>query len=530
MDNKVVKALLFLILALSLVMIYDRVSGGAGFGSLGSKNKIDEVYDLVKGAYVDDVEDSSLSRMAIEGLLSGLDPHSIYLTKDEVSSNEEEMKGEFEGIGIEFQMISDTVNVVSVMAGGPSEKAGLMPGDKIVMIDGTSAVKMDTDKIRKKIKGREGTAVKISVVRYGTKDLKSLMIKRGKIPVKSVTAGFMLDNKTGYLNIVRFGEKTSSEVLDMLNSLRAKGMTQVVLDLRNNPGGYLQEAVKIADFFLDGSKVIVSTKGRISQANDVLKAEQTFVFEKMPLVILINRSSASASEILAGAIQDWDRGLVIGERSFGKGLVQQQIELSDGSAVRLTIAKYYTPLGRSIQRNYDDKMKYYDEVAHREEEEDSLGVIGDTPVKDLPVFHTPAKRKLLGGGGITPDYKAGKYENSKGTLALFRSNYYSQVSLAWFEQNGEGIRKKYKTVEDFGKNFSFLPADEIFFRNFAERFGTTGEITDGDVLSVRIKAEIARYLWQQQGFYYVYMTSDETVNKAVSLMSEAASIAKLAQN
>lgn len=528
MDNKVVKTLLFLVLALSLLMIYDRISGGAGIGSFGNKTKIDEVYDLVKGAYVDDVEDSSLSRMAIEGLLSGLDPHSIYLTRDEVSSNEEEMKGEFEGIGIEFQVISDTVNVVSVMAGGPSEKAGLMPGDKIVMIDGTTAVKLDTDKIRKKIKGKEGTEVKISVVRYGAKDLKILMIKRGKIPVRSVTAGFMLDEKTGYLNIVRFGEKTSTEVLDMLNSLRAKGMSQVVLDLRNNPGGYLQEAVKIADFFLDGSKVIVSTKGRISQANDVLKAEKTFVFEKMPLVILINRSSASASEILAGAIQDWDRGLVIGERSFGKGLVQQQIELSDGSAVRLTIAKYYTPLGRSIQRNYDDKIKYYDEVSHREEE-DSLGVIGDTPVKDLPVFHTPSKRKLLGGGGITPDYKSGKYENSKGVTALLRSNYYSQVSLAWYDKNGELVRKKFTTVEDFDKIFNFSPADEIFFRSFASGFGTPGQITGDDVLSRRIKAEIARYIWQQQGFYYVYMRSDETVIKAVSLMGEAASIANLVQ-
>ncbi len=526
MENKVVKLLLIIVILLSLLMIYDRFSGGISLSAIGSQNKIDEVYELVKDIYVDDVSDSALSRLAIEGLLSGLDPHSVYLSQDEVSSNEEEMKGEFEGIGIEFQMIEDTVNIVSVMSGGPSEKAGLLPGDKIVTIDKKAATGISTDQIRMRIKGKAGTKVSVGVVRYGHPELKTIIVTRGKIPVRSVTAGFMLDDKTGYLNIVRFAEKTSTEVLDMLNSLRAKGMSRIVLDLRSNPGGYLQEAVKIADFFLDGSKVIVSTRGRISQANEVFNAEKQFVYEKMPLVILINRSSASASEILAGAIQDWDRGLVIGERSFGKGLVQQQIDLSDGSAVRLTIAKYFTPLGRSIQRQYTDRDEYYDEISHREEE-DSLVAVGKMPAGELPSFSTPKKRKLLGGGGIMPDHKSGKYEGANQSLSLLRSNYYSQVSLSWFEKNGERIKRGYKSPEEYNSKFNFGQADIQYFRDFALRFGGLEELTKDDRFTNRIKAEIARYIWQQQGFYLVYMSNDESVNTAITLMDESAELASL---
>ncbi len=526
MENKVVKLLLIVVILLSLFMIFDRFSGGISLSALGGQNKIDEVYELVKDIYVDDVADSALSRRAIEGLLSGLDPHSVYLTQDEVSSNEEEMKGEFEGIGIEFQMIDDTVNIVSVMSGGPSDKAGLLPGDKIVTIDKKPATGITTDQIRKRIKGKSGTTVSVGIARYGHAALKTVEITRGKIPVKSVTAGFMLDEKTGYLNIVRFAEKTSTEVLDMLNSLRAKGMSRIVLDLRNNPGGYLQEAVKIADYFLDGSKVIVSTRGRISQANEVFNAEKQFIYEKMPLVVLINRSSASASEILAGAIQDWDRGLVIGERSFGKGLVQQQIDLSDGSAIRLTIAKYFTPLGRSIQRQYTDREEYYDEISHREEE-DSLVSAGKLPVGDQPAFSTPKKRKLFGGGGITPDHKVGKYENSTQSLLLLRSNYYSQVSLAWFEKNGLKIKTGYKSPEEYNTKFSFTPADIQFFRDFALRFGAVDQLVEGEIFPNRIKAEVARYIWQQQGFYIVFMKNDEAVKTAITLMDEAAQLASL---
>ncbi len=528
MENKVVKLLLIIVILLSLLMIYERFSGGLSISSLGAQNKIDEVYDLIKDIYVDEVEDSAISRRAIEGILSGLDPHSVYLSQDEVSSNEEEMKGEFEGIGIEFQMIDDTVNIISVMPGGPSEKAGLLPGDKLVAIDKDSATGISTDAIRRRIKGKSGSKVTVSVVRYGSKDLKLIHITRGRIPVKSVTAGFMLNKNTGYMNIVRFAEKTSTEVLDMLNTLRAKGMSRIVLDLRNNPGGYLQEAVKIADYFIDGSKVIVSTRGRISQANEVFKAEKEYVYEKMPLVILINRSSASASEILAGAIQDWDRGLVIGERSFGKGLVQQQIDLSDGSAVRLTIAKYFTPLGRSIQRHYDDREEYYDELSHREEE-DSLAAAGKDITAGLPSFLTPKKRKVLGGGGISPDYKSGSYDNSRGAAALLRSNYYSQVSLAWFDINGEKIRSGFKTIEDFNSKFEFTPVDVQFFRTFAAGFGSVNELTGDDIFLNRIKAEIARYIWQQQGFFFVYMMKDETVLTALSMLDKAAELASLKQ-
>ncbi|GAB1348434.1 S41 family peptidase [Ignavibacteriales bacterium] len=528
MDNKIVRLLLSIIVILSIFMLYDRFYGNSSLFSAGDKNKIDQVYELIKDLYVDELSDSTLSRNAIEGILANLDPHSVYLSNDEVRGSEEEMKGEFEGIGIEFQLINDTINIVSVMAGGPSEKAGLLPSDKIIKIGDSSATNLKTDAIRKRIKGRAGTKVSISVVRYGKKELIVKAINREKIPVKSVTAGFMLDSITGYFNIVRFGEKTSTEVLDMLNSLRAKGMKQIVIDLRNNPGGYLQEAVKIADYFIDGQKVIVSTKGRITQANEVFKAETSYPFEKMPLVLLINRSSASAAEILAGAIQDWDRGLIVGERSFGKGLVQQQLPLSDGSAIRLTIAKYFTPLGRSIQRHYENKEDYYREIEERDGARDT---IDQDSVNHLPAYFTPFKRKVYGGGGITPDYFAGIFEDKKEAYALLRNNFYSQAALSWFDKNGEKVKTDFKSFEAFERSFSFSPADMTSFLNFASSINLDSDIKNSPAsikyLQNRIKAEVARYIWNQQGFFFIFMKHDDLVLKALNLLPEAAKIAKL---
>ncbi|MCA0388417.1 MAG: S41 family peptidase [Bacteroidetes bacterium] len=528
MDNKVVKSLIVIVVLLSLFMLYERFYGNGSLFATGEKDKIDQAYDLIKKLYVDELSDSTLGRNAIEGILSKLDPHSVYLTDDEVRGSEEEMKGEFEGIGIEFQLIKDTINVISVMPGGPSEKAGLLPGDKIIKIGDSSAVKIKTDLIRKRIKGKAGSTVNISILRYGKKDLIVKSIRRGKIPVKSVTAGFMLDSITGYFNIVRFGEKTSVEVLDMLNSLRAKGMKQIVIDLRNNPGGYLNEAVKIADYFIDGEKVIVSTKGRISQANEVFKAETAFPFEKMPLILLINRSSASAAEILAGAIQDWDRGLIIGERSFGKGLVQQQVPLGDGSAIRLTIAKYYTPLGRSIQRHYEDREDYYKEVEEREDSENES--LSDS-VNHLPSYLTPDKRKVYGGGGITPDVAAGVFEDKKEAYALLRNNFYSQAALLWFEKNGDRIKNEFKDVSGFESKFEFSQGDINSFLAFAGEINLESDIKNSPAsisyMKNRIKAEVARYIWNQQGFYFVYMKHDDVVLKALKLFPEAAKIAKL---
>lgn len=530
MENKFVKTLVIIVFFVSIYTLYDQISGGSSiFG--GEKNTVDEACNLIQKLYVDEISDSALSRSAIEGILSQLDPHSIYLTADEVRGSEEEMKGEFEGIGIEFQVIKDTINVITALAGGPSASAGILPGDKIIKIDDSSAVKLETDQIRKRIKGKAGTTVKVHISRYGRKDLFPIQIKRGKIPVKSVTASFMLDSVTGYFNIVRFGEKTSQEVLEVLKSLKKQGMKQVMIDLRNNTGGYLNEAVKIADYFLSGRKLIVYTKGRISQANETFAAEETYPYENMPLVVLINRASASASEILAGAIQDWDRGLVVGERSFGKGLVQQQLQLQDGSAIRLTIAKYFTPLGRSIQRNYENKEDYYSEIETREDETgDNLNHEMDS-AKNMPAYLTPLNRKVYGGGGITPDYFVSEFTDKKTALELLRNNFFSQVSLRWYELHGTETKKKFTELATFQKNFEFNAQDINGFYEFANviipESRIRAEIASGDYMKNRIKAEIAKFIWNQQGYFYVLSRYDAVVLKGLSLFNDASKIAKL---
>jgi carboxyl-terminal processing protease len=531
MENKVVKILAILIFMISIFMLVERITGNSYLPGRTHIGKVDQVYNLVKELYVDDIADSTLDRSAVEGLLSELDPHSIYLSQEELKGSDEEMKGEFEGIGVEYQIIKDTINIITTMPGGPSETRGVLPGDKILSIDDTSAINLKANQVRSRIKGKSGTSVKLGISRFGIKNIIYITIKRGKIPVKSVTANFMLDSVTGYFNIVRFGAKTSSEVLEVLNSLQKQGMKQVIIDLRNNPGGYLNEAVKIADYFLDDGKDIVSTKGRLSQFNVTEKAENEFPYEKLPLIILINRTSASASEIFAGAIQDWDRGLVIGERSFGKGLVQQQIELNDGSAVRLTIAKYYTPLGRSIQRDYKNKEEYYSEIDYREElTGDNIDHQKDS-TKNVQAYLTPAKRKVFGGGGITPDYFIGLFEDKKEALVLLKNNFFSQVALSWYEKNGKNIKSKFGDEKIFSRDFSFTQQDINSFINFASSININLDLSKSpkslDYIKNRIKSEVARYIWNQQGFYYNFMRQDDVVLKAISLFGEAKKISRL---
>src|SRR3989339_1118015 len=331
--------------------------------------KFNDVLTLTEKYYVEEVDTQALVEAAINGMLNKLDPHSIYIPAKQLESVEESFRGDFEGIGIEFQVVNDTLTVVSPITGGPSEQLGIMSGDRIIKIDGKQVIGISNEEVRKKLRGKTGTKVTVSILRVGLKGELNYEITRDKIPIYSVDTKLMLDDKTGYVSVSRFADKTYDELVDALNELNNQGMKQCILDLRGNPGGYLNQAFKIADLFVPGKNKIVYTEGRRSEFNEEYFASEPSPYEKIPLVILVNKGSASASEIVSGAVQDWDRGLIVGETTFGKGLVQAPIQLKDGSAVRITIAKYFTPSGRQIQRDYKDKKKYYEEVVDRAETE-----------------------------------------------------------------------------------------------------------------------------------------------------------------
>ena len=351
-----------------------------------------EIIRLVHEVYIEEPEMNNLMEGAIEGLLSKLDPHSTYIPQKEFSSIQESFQGDFEGIGIEFAIMNGYITVISPIPGTPSDKAGLISGDQIVKINGKSAYKISQEEVLKKLKGPKGSPVDVTIRRSGVEDFEITLI-RDKIPIHSVLASFMHDAKTGYIKLNRFSGTSYNEINEAMYKLESLGMKQLLLDLRSNPGGMLDQAVQIVDMFVSTRDTIVSTRGRIYQANDVFIARNQNSDKNIPIVVLINQGSASASEIVSGALQDLDRGIVVGETSFGKGLVQRQFQLRDGSAARITIAQYFTPSGRLIQRPYDDGLDSY---YLNDSDEDSTEA-------SRPEFKTKKGRTVYGGGGITPD-------------------------------------------------------------------------------------------------------------------------------
>ena len=320
-----------------------------------SIRKFNDVLTFTEKYYVEEVDTQKLVEAAINGMLNELDPHSVYIAPEQFTQVEESFRGDFEGIGIEFQVVNDTLTVVSAISGGPSEALGILSGDRIVKIEDASVIGISNDDVRKKLRGKAGSEVKVTISRVGVSKLIDYKIVRDKIPLYSVDTHFMINENTGYVSVSRFSETTYDELVDALEDLNKNKMNQLVIDLRGNPGGYLNQAVKISDLFISGKKKIVYTEGRRKDFDEVYYAAESSKFEDIPLIILINRGSASASEIVSGAVQDWDRGLIVGETSFGKGLVQRQFDLPDNSALRLTISQYFTPSGRLIQRDYKNK-------------------------------------------------------------------------------------------------------------------------------------------------------------------------------
>ncbi len=497
--------------------------------------KIHSVLQYTKDYYVEKENTQKLAEEAIKGILSKLDPHSIYIPASDITSVEESFRGDFEGIGIEFQIVNDTLTVVSPITGGPSESLGILSGDRIIKINGKNAIGITNDEVRKKLRGKSGTKVKITVLRLGMNSPIEYEITRAKIPLSSVDTHLMLNNETGFISISRFSEKTFEETYSALKDLQSKGMKNLIVDLRGNPGGYLNQAVQVADLFIDGNKKIVYTKGRLPDFNDEYDASVAYPFEKMPLVILVNKGSASASEIVSGAVQDWDRGLIVGETTFGKGLVQRQFTLADNSAIRLTISKYFTPSGRLIQRDYTkyaDTDEYYEAVKKREEIEGENLFHLEEQDSSKPKFKTPSGRLVYGGGGITPDYIIKSTSVTKYTTDLMSKNIFYLFMLNYVNRYNEVLTSKYgKNLQKFLDDFSLNQTDINSFIRLAESknipFVKKDFEIDKKFILMRIKAQIARNYWKNEGWYSVLLKVDDQLIKAMELIPESKKLAGL---
>lgn len=514
-------------LILGLVVFYPRIS--AGVNDLYMKLAVmNDIIAIVNENYVEDVNWDKAMSGAYRGFLEELDPHSIYIEPKKLKDINEEFQGNFQGIGIEFDIIDGFITVISPIVGTPSERAGLQTGDKIIKIDGESAYKITKDETFKKLRGKKGTHVTLTIKR-GNEDPFDLDITRDDIPIYSVLAHFILDESTGYILVNRFSQTTSEEFKSAMADLKTSGMKNLIIDLRFNSGGYLTEAVDMLDNFLDKDEEIVYTKGRIGNSNEMYRATGKGEYKNVPVVVLINRGSASASEIVSGAIQDLDRGIIVGESSFGKGLVQRQWGLKDGSAIRVTIAKYYTPSGRLIQRPYDEGLEQYYEDIYTAEDV----ALSDTSNKELaerPQFKTKSGRIVYGGGGIAPDIIVHRnLDVSKSTLKIFRNN-----ERPFFKYSQQMINEhpEYQISEN---DFIFktqLPANFISeFFNYCSQLEP--DITREDLekdqafIMMQLKSEIAKATWGNNAYYKARLLGDEQFDKANESLKLAQDLAGL---
>lgn len=495
-------------------------------------NKFKDVLSYAEKYYVDDIDSQKLVESAIAGMLGDLDPHSVYIPASQLPKITEEFQGSFEGIGVEYDVINDTLQVQLTVAGGPSEALGIMSGDKILKIDDTSAVGIKREDVPKKLRGPKGTHVKVTIYRPGMKDLIEYDIVRDKIPLYTVDVAYIISGDIGYISINRFASTTYAEFVEGLNKLRKQGMKRLVMDLRNNGGGYLEQAYKMADELLPKGKKIVYTKGRRAEFNEEY-ISQGGSNTDLSLIILVNNGTASASEIVSGAVQDWDRGLIVGETTFGKGLVQRQFELADKSAFRLTTARYYTPTGRLIQRPYGkDKDEYRKAAFEREEAEGDNLQHAEESDSARPVFTTAGGRKVYGGGGITPDFivKAGRLTDL--SVQILGKGVFQEFSFHYMDRHGKALRADYKDdIRRFQGSFTVTPEMMSEFEALVSKKGVAKNAEqfakDKLYIETRIKAQVARAIWGNEGWYSVMRSEDNQFQKAVTLFPEAEKIARL---
>lgn len=514
-----------LLLTLSSILISNTLSAQSNQAA----RKLQLAEFAISRLYVDEVNEEELVEKAITSMLEELDPHSTYTNAEEARKMNEPLEGEFEGIGIQFQMMEDTLLVVQPVSGGPSEKVGILAGDRITAVEDTliAGVKMSTEEIMSRLRGPKGSVVKLTIIRRDIDEPLTFDVKRDKIPIYSLDASYMITATTGYIRLNKFGANTIEEFQAALSKLQGQGMKDLILDLQGNGGGYLNAAIDLANEFLPQKSLIVYTEGKASKRSEfVAKGNGNFL--KGKLVVLVDEYSASASEIVSGAIQDWDRGTIVGRRTFGKGLVQRPIDLPDGSMIRLTIARYYTPAGRCIQKPYEKgEEEDYDNELVKRLEHGELMHADSIHLPDSLMFKTKRLgRTVYGGGGIMPDYfvpiDTTLYSDYHRDLVA--KGVVIKTTLNYIEKNRKALTKSYRKFDDFNRKFEVSNEllDEL--RKEGEKSGVAFNETEYNTslprIKTQLKALIARDIWEMSEYYQVMNQTDNVVQQALKIIEK----------
>lgn len=509
---------------------------GQGFSSL-QQRKLANAITAISNLYVDTINDKKLVETSIESMLKDLDPHSSYIPKEEVERVNEPLEGSFEGVGIQFQLLEDTLLVVQTISGAPAEKVGVQAGDRIVYINNEliAGVKMQNSDIMKRLRGPKGTEVTVKILRRGIKDLLEFKIIRDKIPVYSVDAHYLIGKDIGYIKINNFGATTVDEFRSAFSELQKKGMKSLILSLQGNGGGYLNAAQELADEFLGNNQLIVYTQG-LNQPKSILEATAKGRFESGKLIVLVDEYSASASEILSGAIQDWDRGIIVGRRTFGKGLVQRQLPLVDGSVLRLTTARYYTPTGRCIQKSYKDGVeKYEKDILNRYNHGEFLHADSIHFPDSLKYQTLKLKRTVYGGGGIMPDIFV-PLDTTTFTAyhrKIVNQGVLNKFTVQYIDNKRAELKKLYPNFDKFRKGYSVndemleqlrLAADKEKITFDAKQFDTAKPL-----MKLQIKALVARDLFSNNEYYQVIDEENEALLKALEILKTPGAYEKILQ-
>jgi len=500
---------------------------GQGISSL-QQRKLTNAISAISNLYVDTINDKKLIETAIEAMLKELDPHSSYISKTEVDRVNEPLEGSFEGVGIQFQMLEDTLLVVQTIAGCPAAKVGVLPGDRIIYIgeEIIAGVKMQNSDIMKRLRGAKGTEVIVKIKRSNNPELIVFKIIRDKIPIYSVDAAYMIGKEIGYIKINNFGSTTVDEFQKKFTLLQKSGMKHLILSLQGNGGGYLTAAHQLADEFLSKNKLIVYTQG-LNQPKSVMESTAKGRFEIGKLIVLIDEYSASASEIVSGALQDWDRAILIGRRTFGKGLVQRQLPLVDGSMLRLTTARYYTPTGRCIQKSYKGGVDKYEKDLYERYKHGEFLHADSIHFPDSLKYQTlELKRTVYGGGGIMPDIFV-PIDTTRYTdyhRKIVARGIVNKLTIQYIDKNRNELKKKFSSFDKFKKNYEIEESLLEQLKSLAEKekiaFDSTQYAISKPLISLQVKALIARDLWNENEYYQIMDAENESLQKAIGILNK----------